>query len=189
MESYFFCLSEFYFFFQKCNLFRNRPFIKMREAVVLRCSVKTKVFSEISQNSQQNTCTRDSFLIKLQACNFNKKESLVQVFSCEFCKISKNTFSKRTPPVAAIKTDLKTGVFLWLFQKFLRTVFFIQHFSWLLLEHSRNCETSSVYYLYYSKESCQTSHKWGYLERERTGHSFQYFNIPLKKKHLRIKIR
>ena len=26
------------------------------------------------------------------ACNFTKKETLVQVFSCEFCKISKNTF-------------------------------------------------------------------------------------------------
>ena len=29
------------------------------------------------------------------------KESLAQVFSCEFCEISKNTFFYRTPPVAA----------------------------------------------------------------------------------------
>ena len=35
------------------------------------------------------------------ACNFIKKETLAQVFSCEFCKISKNTFFYRTPPVAA----------------------------------------------------------------------------------------
>ena len=34
-------------------------------------------------------------------CNFIEKEALVQVFSCEFCEISKNTFSYRTPPVAA----------------------------------------------------------------------------------------
>ena len=27
-----------------------------------------------------------------QACNFIKKETLVQVFSCKFCEISKNTF-------------------------------------------------------------------------------------------------
>ena len=27
-----------------------------------------------------------------QACNFIKKETLVRVFSCEFCEISKNTF-------------------------------------------------------------------------------------------------
>ena len=35
-----------------------------------------------------------SFLIKLQAesCNFIEKEPLAQVFSCEFCEISKNTF-------------------------------------------------------------------------------------------------
>ena len=28
-----------------------------------------------------------------KACNFIKKEILAQVFSCEFCEISKNTFS------------------------------------------------------------------------------------------------
>ena len=37
-----------------------------REAVAQRCSVK-KVFLEISQNSQENTCARVSFLIKLYA--------------------------------------------------------------------------------------------------------------------------
>ena len=66
------------------------------EAVVQRCSVK-KVFFKISQNSQENTCTRVSFLTKLQAWNFIKKETLAQVFSCEFCEISINTFSYRTP--------------------------------------------------------------------------------------------
>ena len=38
-----------------------------------------------------------------QACNFIKKETLAQVFSCEFCKISKNIFSYRIPPVAAFE--------------------------------------------------------------------------------------
>ena len=36
-----------------------------------------------------------------EACNFIKRENLAQVFSCEFCEISKNTFFYRTPPVAA----------------------------------------------------------------------------------------
>ena len=40
------------------------------------------------------------FLLKLQA-DFMKKETLVQVLSWEFCKISLKTFSYRTPPVAA----------------------------------------------------------------------------------------
>ena len=44
-------------------------------------SVK-KVFLEISQNSQENTCTKFSFLIKLQA------SGLAQVLSCDFCEIS-----------------------------------------------------------------------------------------------------
>ena len=35
------------------------------------------------------------------ACSFIKKETLAQVFSCEFCEISKSTFSYRTPPMVA----------------------------------------------------------------------------------------
>ena len=49
----------------------------------------------ILQNSQENTSARVShFLIMLQAeaCNVVKKETLRKVLSCEFRKISKNTF-------------------------------------------------------------------------------------------------
>ena len=35
-----------------------------------------------------------------EACNFIKKETLAQVFFCEFCEISKNTFRYKTPSVA-----------------------------------------------------------------------------------------
>ena len=66
-----------------------------------------KVFLEISQNSQENTCTRVSFLIKLQAWGqslfFNKVAGLRpatllkkrlwhRCFPVNFVKISKNTF-------------------------------------------------------------------------------------------------
>ena len=73
-----------------------------KEAVVQRRSVK-RVFLKISQNLQENTCARVSFLIKLQASGlkFYKKRDSGTGVSCEFCKISKNTFSHRTPPVAA----------------------------------------------------------------------------------------
>ena len=40
---------------------------------------------------------------------FLKKEALVEVLCCEFSKISKNTFSYRTPPVAA------SGVSEWIY--------------------------------------------------------------------------
>ena len=63
------------------------------EAVVRWCSAK-KVFLKISQNCEIQFC-------RSEACNFIKKESLAQIFSCEFCEISKNTFFYRTPPVAA----------------------------------------------------------------------------------------
>ena len=68
-----------------------------------------KIFLDILQNSQESTCVRDSFLINLQAwaSKFIKKESLAQVFSCEFCKTSKNTFSYRTPPAAASENVIK----------------------------------------------------------------------------------
>ena len=65
------------------------------EAVVLTCSIK-KVFLKISQNSQENTCARG-----LRPATLFKKETLAQVFSCEFCEISKNISFYRTPLVAA----------------------------------------------------------------------------------------
>ena len=41
-------------------------FVKFEKAVARRCSVK-KLFLGISQNSQENTCARVPFLIKLMA--------------------------------------------------------------------------------------------------------------------------
>ena len=83
------------------------------KAVFQRCSVK-KMFLEISQNSQKNTCARVSFLVKLQAWayNFVKKDTLAQVFYCESSRISKNTFLYRTPLVAA-SVPLWTLWVLW----------------------------------------------------------------------------
>ena len=53
------------------------------------------MFLKISQNSQETP------LPESEACNFIKKETLAQVFSCKFCEIIKNTFLKREPPLAA----------------------------------------------------------------------------------------
>ena len=52
-----------------------------------------KLFLKISQNSQENTCARVFFnKVAGDACNFIEKETLAQLFSCEFCEISKNNF-------------------------------------------------------------------------------------------------
>ena len=52
-----------------------------------RCQKFRKIHRKIPV--PETLCTRE-----LQACNFIKKGSLAQVFSCEFCEISKNTFFK-----------------------------------------------------------------------------------------------
>ena len=64
-----------------------------------------------SQNSQENTCASLFFNKVPNACNLILKKSLAQMFSCEFCEISKNTFSYRTPPVAA-SDELNTVLFV-----------------------------------------------------------------------------
>ena len=55
---------------------------------------KKGCFLRISQNSQENTCARVSVLIKLLAAL--KIETLVQLFSREFCENFKTTFLKNT---------------------------------------------------------------------------------------------
>ena len=60
------------------NIFRRR--------IAKNCFVKNE-FIKIPQKSQKNICATVSFLLKMQAeiCKFIKKETLAQVFSCEFC--------------------------------------------------------------------------------------------------------
>ena len=72
-----------------------------------------------------------SFLIKLLAlgCNFIKKETLAQVFSCEFCEIFKNTFF-----IEHLRWLLSL-LFIYLFckaqrsEKYVMDVKFLQEFS------------------------------------------------------------
>ena len=82
-------------------------FSKHTKAVAPKVFCK-KVFLEISQNSQENTCARASFLIKLQAWP--------------------ETLSKR---------GLWHRCFHVNFVKFLRTPFLTEHLWWLLLNIER----------------------------------------------------
>ena len=47
--------------------------------------MKKGVLENFSKFTGKHLCSH-------QACNFIKKETLAQVFSCEFCEIFKNTF-------------------------------------------------------------------------------------------------
>ena len=64
---------------------------------------KKRVLGNFTKSTGKHLCQR-LFLNKvagLWPVALLKKKYLALVFSCEFCEISKNTFSYRTPPVAA----------------------------------------------------------------------------------------
>ena len=69
------------------------------EAVSRRSSVKKGALRNFPKVTGKHLC--QSLFFNKVAGNFIKKETLAQVFSCEFCEISKNAFSYRTTPVAA----------------------------------------------------------------------------------------
>ena len=65
------------------------------EAVVWRCSAAgsvEKMFLEISQNSQENTCARVPFLRTAFLKNFSRQMPLSHAFSTEFCKFLRTSF-------------------------------------------------------------------------------------------------
>ena len=74
-----------------------------------------KIFSKKSGQQMHSmapkiTCfpTESCDLLRPQACNFIKKKTLVQMFSCEFCEISKNTFTYRTSTVAVSESFISS---------------------------------------------------------------------------------
>ena len=78
-------------------------------------SVKNVFLETCLQNSQEKACVRDSILIKLHSKGC-EKETLAQLFSCEFCKISKNPFFTeylRTTASAFSFSEAGTGGVLW----------------------------------------------------------------------------
>ena len=82
--SYYYFMPMLHFYTSGFLEFSESIGMEHSEAVVRRCSVN-KVFLKISENSQENTCTRVSFLNFIQL-------TLAQVFSFKFCEIFKNTF-------------------------------------------------------------------------------------------------
>ena len=75
-----------------------------------------KVFIEISQNSQENTCARFSFFNKIDL-TLCKKDSDTGV-SCEFYEISKNTFSYRIPLMGASEKEMICEILIFKYQFF-----------------------------------------------------------------------
>ena len=84
--------------------------LKVSEAVVRRCSSKYVVW-KVSQILHEIPVSQSLYnqdagpRIDLQ---LDYKETPTQEFSCDICKIIKNTFFHRTPPMAASTADLQT---------------------------------------------------------------------------------
>ena len=70
-------------------------------STIARKSVSTSKNNFCQYTALQSRRSRSLTLFCLRPATLLKKETLVQVFSCEFCEIFKNTFFYRTPPVAA----------------------------------------------------------------------------------------
>ena len=85
------------------------------EAVTHRFSVK-KVVLEISINSQENTCARVSFLIKLQTSGLLKKRLWHKCFPVNFAKFLKTHFLTEHLVVAASEQwNYSTGKSIFFF--------------------------------------------------------------------------
>ena len=67
----------------------NKTLRKLRAKTVCLGSSIEKAFYEFLQNPKEDNCVSAAFSIKLQteACNFIRKETLSQVFSCYLCEI------------------------------------------------------------------------------------------------------
>ena len=87
---------------------------------------------KLSQNSQENTCAR---------VNFIWKETLAQVFLCEFCEISENTFLQNTSGRLLLKSlmlfAVKTTdrIFPWSFKTY---VIQVDKLNWIDTTFSRH---------------------------------------------------
>ena len=67
------------------------------------CPVRKGVLINFAKFTRKHLC-KSLFFNKVagrRPATLLKKETLTQVFSCEFCEISKNIFSYKTPLVAA----------------------------------------------------------------------------------------
>ena len=99
------------------------------------------MFLKTLQNPQENTRVRVSFLKRSQFVNFVKKETLAQVFSCEFCEVFKNILFYRTLPVAAsVMHGFST-------RKFLEIEVSIRFFVILLSIYKKNSTSSAFNFI------------------------------------------
>ena len=100
----------------KSYIIHSQILENINQWIPVSCSFMKKLQKATTLRSSHRTCSTKKLFLTFSS-NFIKKETLVQVFSCNFCKISKKTFSYRTPLVtASVSTRLE--IFHQTFQMF-----------------------------------------------------------------------
>ena len=82
------------------RVYGKRPVVR---SIHRRCSVRKGVLRNFTNFTGKHLCQSLFFneVATLRSAILLKKETLAQVFSCEFCEIPKNTLFYRTPLVVA----------------------------------------------------------------------------------------
>ena len=127
------------------------------------------MFLKISQNSQENTCAWDRQLYL--------KETLAQLFPCEFCEIFKNTFFYRTPVVASKMEWLRQKRDDFMIMHHLENWFYLQ--IWMRDSARQHCCLKSQKHCLILKKLCYNNQKW---KASANGYFWTISQIP---KHLR----
>ena len=144
-----------------------------------------KSYSEKFRKILRKTLAPESFLIKmhLEPCNILEKETLAQFFSCEFCKIFKNSFFTEHLRVDCSCQWNYIHRFHWFKIKRPRSM------CWLITTYLkfyyclRNCVDFLVngrWYYFYSK----SRHEQGCLKRRRFDDMFIYLIVWIKSRGL-----
>ena len=108
------------------------------EAVDRKCSIKKGVLRNFAKFSGKYLCQSLFFhkITGLRPATLLKK-TLAQVFSCDFCKISKNTFYYRTPLMATSDyVNISDVCFLVQIEKTSKNLNLVSHFHW---SHFHRC--------------------------------------------------
>ena len=105
------------------------------------CSIKKSVLKKFTKFTGKHLCQSLYFnKVADLACNFVKIETPAQGFFCEFCEISKNTFSYRVPPVAVfaacnfIEKEIPAKMFFCEFGKISKNIFWRSTSGWRRLK-------------------------------------------------------
>ena len=118
------------------------------KSLIIHISIKSEIFVQslylvwVTRSATPQACNRS-----LRACNFIKKENLTQVFFCEFCEISKNTFFTEHLWAAVLEFVLNNVLFVFynnIFEEFKKSIYFCTGF--LLRDYNLSSSSSKFFY-------------------------------------------